>query len=129
MALKIMSIDDSKAVINYIKWAFSTTDIEVVGVLEGQEAIDMLTKSDAEQFAAIFLDWEMPAPNGPKVLKTLKESGIETPIIMLTSRNDEDSIMTIMEAGADDYIMKPFTPELLFEKLSEILDIEIVRQA
>ena len=87
-----------------------------------------MTKGN-ERFDAIFLDWEMPDPNGPAVLKAIKERGIDIPIIMLTSRNDEKSISEMLEAGANDYIMKPFTPELLFEKLEEILDVAIEKSS
>ncbi|MCB0357710.1 MAG: response regulator [Bdellovibrionales bacterium] len=119
--MKILSVDDSKAVHSFVKMCLMSKTVDLIQVLSGEEALDKLTGQNKENFDLILLDWEMPGLTGPEVLVKARESGISTPVIMLTSRNKEDDIRMALENGASEYIMKPFTEDLLVEKIDSVV--------
>jgi len=85
------------------KWGY-----RVESVANGTEAWDSLKKSEAPHIA--ILDWEMPEIDGVEVCRRIKESGGENPpyVILLTSRDSKTDIVKGFDAGADDYMTKPF---------------------
>lgn len=70
----------------------------------------------------IFIDWEMPILNAPSIIQNLSPLGIKIPVIMLTSKNKFSDIVRMIEAGVADYILKPFTGDLVREKLAYVLE-------
>lgn len=115
--MKVLIVDDSKAVHSYTKALFAD-GMEFVSAFDGEEATEFL-KSDSVDL--ILLDWEMPKINGLEALKSIRAGGDNTPIIMVTSKNIMANIIEAMDNGANEYIMKPFTKEILVEKMSEVL--------
>jgi two-component system chemotaxis response regulator CheY len=59
--------------------------------------------------------------NGPDAYQSLKASGCKTPVVMMTSKNSMSDLTQMLEAGVSEYIMKPFTPDILIEKLEGAL--------
>ncbi|MCX6984612.1 MAG: response regulator, partial [Lentisphaerae bacterium] len=92
------------------KWGY-----EVLSVSSGSEAWDILNSESAPQIA--ILDWMMPGMTGVEVCSKVRqrESGIDhyTYIILLTAKTEKKDLITGMESGADDYILKPFDPHEL----------------
>lgn len=120
---KILSIDDSKAVHAYLNDCFSGSKIEVSHALSGEEGLKIL--SGPSKFDLILLDWEMPGLTGPEVLKEIMARQIQTPVVMLTSKNAVTEIADMLEKGAHDYIMKPFTPDIIISKVETILGVTV----
>lgn len=121
MQLHILSIDDSKAVLKYIEWVFSKSIHSVETFLSGRDALANILKNTTK-YDLILLDWEMPDLDGIGVLEELKKENIKIPVAMLTSKNNEEDIKKAIEYGVEEFIMKPFTPELLLEKIEEICE-------
>lgn len=119
---KILFVDDSRAVHLFLKQCFDGTDHQIDHANSGEEAVEMLLGDSAKSFDVVFLDWEMPGLTGPDVLKAVREKGLDTPVIMLTSRNSMEDITSMLSLGANEYVMKPFTAELLMEKLESVLE-------
>lgn len=116
---RILIIDDTKSVHAYLKLILAKMDgATTESVFDGQQAISRLKKS--QDFDLIFLDWEMPIMDGPQTLKELKKIQLETPIIMLTSKNEVADIELVLSLGASEYVMKPFTADILFEKINSV---------
>ena len=114
---KVLVVDDTRSVHIFVKTLLAKAEgIEPTSVQNGEEALEVL-KSRTD-FDLILLDWEMPKLNGPETLRKIKEMGIEIPTVMMTTKSEQDDIMTMLEAGAKEYIMKPFTIDILFEKIS-----------
>jgi two-component system chemotaxis response regulator CheY len=118
--IKILSIDDSKAVYAYIKNCFDDDNYNLKHVLSAKEALELL-KINPSAFDIILLDWEMPQMNGPEALVAIKKLGVSTPIVMVTTRNKEADIKLILESGATEYIMKPFTADIIQQKIQQVL--------
>ncbi|MDH4467657.1 MAG: response regulator [Bacteriovoracaceae bacterium] len=121
--IKILSVDDSEAVFAYVKCCFNDDQYFLTHAICGMDALDLL-KKDLMGFDIILLDWEMPQMNGPEVLIEMKKLGVTTPIIMVTTRNKENDIKLILESGAAEYIMKPFTADIIQQKILQLIQIE-----
>ena len=93
---------------------------QVESVFDGEQAVERMKKSPSD-FDLIYLDWEMPKKTGPETFDEFKALGIKTPVIMLTSKNGSENIVQMLSAGVAEYIMKPFTKEILIEKIQSIL--------
>lgn len=89
----------------------------VVSVVDGDEAWDILKQPDAPQIA--ILDWEMPELDGVEVCKRVRELERDNPIyiIMLTGRDSKEDIIRGFDAGADDYVTKPFNENELMARI------------
>lgn len=118
--IKILCVDDSKSVHVFLKACLMEITSQIESVYDGEQAVERFKTSPAD-FDLIFLDWEMPKKTGPETFEDLKALGIKTPVIMLTSKNSSDNIVQMLSAGVAEYIMKPFTKEILIEKIQSIL--------
>jgi two-component system response regulator ArlR len=121
--MKVLSIDDSKSVHSFLKVCLPAERYQITHVFSGEEALELISKSNFESYDVILLDWEMPGISGPDVLVKIKEKGISSPVIMLTSRNKPEDIMSVLEKGASEYVMKPFTQDLIQEKINSVLGV------
>jgi DNA-binding response OmpR family regulator len=118
--LKILSVDDSKSIHAFLRDCLSQTTYSLECVFDGEEAI-LKIKENPNSFDLILLDWEMPIKDGPSTLQELRGMGIKIPIVMLTSKNDPEDILQMIQAGVSEYMMKPFTADILIEKIQQVL--------
>ena len=122
--MKILLVDDSKAVHALVKEMLEElTKITLQHVYDGKQAVEAVS---LENFAVdlIFLDWEMPEMTGIEALPFLRNKLKETPIIMMTSKNAMADISEALGKGATDYMMKPYTKDILIGKINQILGEE-----
>lgn len=122
--MKILLVDDTKSVHAYIKAVLPMSDFSFHDVYNGREAVDLL--ASGAEFDLILLDWEMPEMDGPTTLKALRGRGVTTPIIMVTTKNDVENITEALSHGANEYVLKPFTGEILAEKIAYVTGREAV---
>ena len=114
---RILIVDDTRSVHAFVKELLKKRpDLTFFDAFNGQEAIDMITSSK-EVFDLVLMDWEMPIKTGPESLKEIKSLGYSVPIVMMTTRNAPDEILNLLEMGAAEYILKPFTSDILLEKI------------
>jgi DNA-binding response OmpR family regulator len=117
---KILICDDDPLLLELIGFRLQAKGYEVVRAVDGAEA---LAKAETEYPDLIVLDAMMPKSDGFEVLARLKGNALmsDTPVIMLTARKSEKDIVSALEKGADDYLVKPFIPEELLARLSRLL--------
>ena len=113
---QILMIDDTKSVHAFVKsLLLKSPEVVVTSVFNGQEALKLLeTKSD---FQIVLLDWEMPILDGPSTFAAFIEKGIKIPTVMMTTKNKPEEIEKMLMMGVSEYLMKPFTIDILFEKI------------
>jgi two-component system chemotaxis response regulator CheY len=117
MGKTVLVVDDSLYMRTIIKEAMSGAGYEIVGeAANGEQAIDLALSLKPE---VITLDNILPDMIGLDILKTLKEEGLESVVVMVSAVGQQSVIDEGMELGAKDYIVKPFTPEDLVEKINK----------
>lgn len=115
--MKILSVDDSRAVHAYLTECLKASPVTVTHAYGGSEGLALFS---GQPFDLVLLDWEMPDVTGPEVLKEIRKTNQATPVIMLTSKNAPDDISAMLALGANEYVMKPFTPDILLAKIEEV---------
>jgi len=115
---RILVVDDEPAVQNALSRALTLERYDVVGAADGQEALERLHSAAYE---AIILDIAMPRIDGLEVCRRLREGGDRTPVLMLTARGEVDDRVAGLDAGADDYLVKPFALRELLARVRALL--------
>lgn len=112
-------VDDSKVIRKVARRILEELDFAVEEAVDGQDALD---KVEAAVPTMVLLDWNMPVMDGLEFLKKVRNKGdIDQPVVIFcTTENDLSHIRLAMEAGANEYIMKPFDREIIETKLSQV---------
>jgi DNA-binding response OmpR family regulator len=117
--LDILLVDDESELREIVSQTFSRQGHHVMAVADGRSAIDHATTGN---FDVILLDVALgPGPDGYEVCRTLRERHNVVPIIMLTALDSEADAVLGLEAGADDYVVKPFRPAELRSRIRAVL--------
>lgn len=115
---KILVIEDEENIRELIKFNLESEGNEVLSCGNGKEGLEMAMSRSPD---LILLDIMLPVMDGYDVIKTLRREGNETPVIMLTAKNDEVDKIIGLEFGADDYITKPFSTRELKARIKAVL--------
>jgi two-component system response regulator MprA len=113
--VRILVVDDDLAVCRSIDRALRLEGYEVITVASGREAVTLNSPD------ALVLDLQLPDLDGLQVCRRIREAGDDTPILMLTARHGIDDRVQGLDAGADDYLVKPFALEELLARLRALL--------
>lgn len=118
--MKILVIDDSKAMRSIQKTVLAHLGrAEVVEASDGREALARLSLFKPD---VILCDWNMPALDGLGFVRALRARNDDTPIIMITTENEIPQVIQAIKAGADNYLLMPFSPEQLCRRITETLE-------
>jgi DNA-binding response OmpR family regulator len=114
---KILVVDDDLALADVLAFTLRRSGLDVFLAHDGQSALDQNARELPD---LIVLDWMLPDMSGLEVCRSLRRDST-VPIIMLTVRYADDDVVTALEAGADEYITKPFSPRQLVARLKALL--------
>lgn len=115
---KILIAEDDRAVRDALRRALRLEGYEVTLAADGSEALTALDRARAD---LIILDVLMPYVNGLSVCRTLRSRGDRTPVLMLTARHEVGDRVAGLDAGADDYLTKPFALDELLARIRALL--------
>ncbi|WP_026858775.1 MULTISPECIES: response regulator transcription factor [Jeotgalicoccus] len=115
---KLLVVDDEPSILTLLKFNLEQSGFEVLTAENGNDALDIATTED---LTLIVLDLMLPGMDGMDVCKTLRQEKINTPILMLTAKDDEFDKILGLELGADDYMTKPFSPREVVARVKAIL--------
>jgi two-component system response regulator MprA len=115
---RILVVDDEPAVQNALSRALALERYEVAQAVDGREALERL---GAAPYEAVILDISMPQVDGLEVCRRLREGGDRTPVLMLTAREQIEDRVAGLDAGADDYLVKPFALRELLARVRALL--------
>ena len=115
---KVLVIDDEPGVRELISEALSLSEITAVQAADGLEALSFLRR---ERFDLLILDINMPKLDGLALLEKLRTEGMSVPVLMLSARADKADINQGLRTGADDYLTKPFSIEVLVLRVKAIM--------
>ena len=116
--MRLLVAEDQKDLNDIITKTLTRNHYTVDSCFDGQEALDYL---DMAEYDAVILDIMMPKKNGLEVLKSLRASGNAVPVLLLTARDSISDRVTGLDAGADDYLVKPFAFEELLARIRVML--------
>ena len=111
---KVLIVEDERAIVEILKFNLSREGYETLEALDGEAGLQLARTADPD---LILLDVMLPKLDGFSICRQLREGGISTPIIMLTAREEENDKVFGLEAGADDYITKPFSMRELMARV------------
>ncbi len=114
---KILVVDDEVKIVKILKAYLEKSGYDVLVSYTGKEAIDIFEKNDV---ALVLLDLMLPDLMGENVCKAIRAKS-RVPIIMITAKTDEKSLIKGLNIGADDYIIKPFSPKEVIARIDAVL--------
>jgi two-component system chemotaxis response regulator CheY len=116
--MRALVVDDSKSMRMIIGKVLREIGFEVAEAGDGQQALDRL--NHGEEVQLILLDWNMPVMNGYQLVCAIRTNVLlgDIRIMMVTTETSMANIQQALDAGANEYLMKPFTKELLLEKIA-----------
>jgi two-component system, OmpR family, response regulator MprA len=118
--VKILVVDDERAVRESLRRALELEGYEIELAGDGSEALATLVDED-EQADAVILDVLMPGVDGLEVCRRVRATGNRIPILMLTARDEVENRVAGLDAGADDYVTKPFALDELLARIRALL--------
>ena len=122
--MRALIVDDSRFVRGFLRGMLQERGIECAEAGDGQAAMDILRAGTP--FDVALVDWNMPVMDGLEMLKKLRAEGFgEMKVMMVTTEAENEFILRALNAGADEYLMKPFDDEALTEKLAMLGLVEV----
>ena len=122
--MKLLVVDDSSTMRRIIKNTLARLGYK--DVLEGADGVEGWEAMDANpDIEMLITDWNMPEMNGLELVKKVRadERFVDLPIIMVTTEGGKAEVITALKAGVNNYIVKPFTPQVLKEKLGAVMGV------
>ena len=119
--LRILAVDESstmrRIIINTLKRA------GFVNVIEASDGKEALAKLETEDINFVITEWNMPEMDGLTLVSNMRKSDShsKTPVLMVTTRSVKEDVVEALKAGVNNYILKPFTPDTLKEKIEKTL--------
>lgn len=115
---KVLIVDDEQSILILLAYNLENDGYKVTTAMDGQEGYELALN---ETFDFIILDLMLPSMDGMDICKSLRQEKIDTPILMLTAKDDELEKIIGLELGADDYMTKPFSPREVLARMKAIL--------
>lgn len=112
--MKILIVEDEIGIANFLKQGLEEEAFEVDVALDGNTGLE---KALSDQHDLLLLDWMLPGVSGIEICRQFREKNVATPIIFLTAKDTVDETVSGLQAGANDYIKKPFHFEELLERV------------
>jgi two-component system chemotaxis response regulator CheY len=116
--MKALIVDDSRAMRTILGNIVAPLGFDVVTAIHGRDALEKLGEGPLPDL--MLVDWNMPEMNGFELIQNVRASSAyaEIKIVMVTTETEIDHVASALEAGANEYVMKPFTSEVILEKLN-----------
>jgi len=117
MGTRVLVADDSSTMRKIILRSLAAVGVDATTeAADGQEAVDKFKPGD---FDLVLTDWNMPNKNGLEVITEIRAQDANIPIIMVTTEAEKSRVLEAIQAGGSDYLVKPFTADMLREKLEK----------
>jgi two-component system chemotaxis response regulator CheY len=117
--MRILLVDDSKTMRNIQRAVLA--QLGHTDILEAGDGQDALSKAPAFRPELMLVDWNMPNMDGLTFVKAWRTMNKTTPIIMVTTEAEKARVIEAIKAGVNNYVVKPFTPDLLSQRIAETL--------
>lgn len=121
--MRILLVDDSRTMRNIQKKVLGTLAdaVEFAEAGDGLEALTVIASTPGG-FDLILIDWNMPNMDGLTLINRIRDKDKKTPLVMATTEAEKSRVLEAIRAGVNNYVVKPFTPEGLTEKIKATLE-------
>ncbi len=117
--MKILIADDDPISRAMVSVPLRTSaDLEIIEASNGQQARALF---DKHHFDAVVIDWQMPGMSGLDFTRSIRLSGCQVPILMVSAQSDRQHVVKAIKAGISDYLLKPFEAAVLWSKVSRLI--------
>lgn len=117
--MKALVVDDSAVMRKVLIGALSRANItDVDQAADGSEAVEAVKNAD---YSVILMDWNMPNMLGIDAVRAIRALGKKVPVIMVTTEAEKSRVIDALKAGANNYVIKPFEPSTIVEKIEETM--------
>jgi len=115
--MRALVIDDSRAMRTILRGILTGLDFDVVEAADGRQAVDIL--SEDHDFDLALVDWNLPEMSGLEIVTEVRKNPqlASLPLLMVTTETEFERVTQALQAGANEYIMKPFDRDMLLDKL------------
>lgn len=117
--MKILLVDDSGTMRTIQKRCLLKLGVAEGDIIEAENGHVAFDAFNANSFDIVMTDWNMPVMDGLSLLKKIREINKQVPVIMITTEAERSRVVTAIEAGVSDYLVKPFTADTLNAKLEK----------
>lgn len=120
--MKVLIVDDSQIMRKIITGVLKKLKVnDIIEAVNGQEAVTKVGEND--DIGLVLMDWNMPTMNGLDAVKKIRASGNKVPIVMCTTEAEKERVLEAVKAGSNDYLVKPFNPKDIQNKLGKFLTV------
>ncbi len=117
--MKVMLVDDSKTMRSIQRNILIQLGYkEIEEACDGQDALSKVSAFGPE---LLLVDWNMPNMDGITFVRTYRAAGGKSPVIMVTTESEKSRVVEAIKAGVNNYVVKPFTPDVLSQRINETL--------
>jgi len=121
MSNKVLVVDDSGTMRKIITRALNA--VGFTDVVEAGDGVEGLAAFQKDSFTLVMTDWNMPNKSGLELIRDIRALGSEVPIFMVTTEGEKNRILDAIKAGVTDYLVKPFSADVLREKLDKFVAV------
>ena len=118
--MKILLVDDSRTIRNIQKNVLKQIGHE--NVAEASDGVEALSAIGNERPDLVLVDWNMPNMDGITLVRKIRQSDKVLPMIMVTTEAEKSRVVEALQAGVNNYVVKPFTVETLAEKINQTME-------
>ena len=115
--MRALVIDDSRAMRSILRGILDSLDFDVIEAADGRRAVEILAED--REFDLALVDWNLPEMSGLEIVTEVRKDArlAATRLLMVTTETEIERVTQALQAGADEYIMKPFNRDMLLDKL------------
>ena len=121
--MNVLIVDDSAVMRKVIIRELKKCGIE--DVTEAADGLEGLEAASKHEFNLILMDWNMPGLLGIEVVQKLREAKITAPIMMVTTEGEKSNVVLAIQAGANNYLVKPFSSEDFAQKIDQLKAVKV----
>jgi len=121
MAVKVLVVDDSAIMRKVIISALVAMNITEDSISQAEDGVQAVKAASENHYDIILMDWNMPNMLGIDAVKAIREQGNKTPILMITTEGEKSNVVKAIQAGANNYLVKPFNAGELRDRLSQLI--------
>lgn len=121
MSSKVLVADDSGTMRKII--IRSLNALGITDIVEAADGAEAWTLYQEEEFGIVLTDWNMPGKTGLELVQAIRATGSQVPIVLITTEGEKSRVLSAIQAGVSDYLVKPFDKDTLCAKLEKHLTL------